>query len=66
MDKDIEAVISADILDAADRLDVTRSNFAAAIRQCQMAGMTIYQMASTTGLTAQQVSDLINAWGLDT
>lgn len=51
---------------AAARLAVTHSNFAAAIRQCQMAGMNNEMIGSMLGLSAHTTATLIALWGLNT
>lgn len=50
---------------AAARLHVTQSNFAAAIRACQIAGLNPREIGKVVGLTPVTVRLLINSWGLN-
>lgn len=55
-----------DRVNAAARLSVTRSNFGGAIRQCQTAGMTPYEIQQVIGINDVTYSYLLATWGLDT
>lgn len=61
-----EGKVDGERAQVTSRLRVTYSNFAAAIRGCQTAGMTAKQIGEEMGLNATVVRELINAWGLDT
>lgn len=53
-------------IQAAMRLANAQDEFAASLRNTQMAEFTPEEMGRVTGLTGDQIRQLLNAWGLDT
>lgn len=47
------------------RLAITRSNFAASIRQCQVYGLTPDEIQTVLGINDVTYAQLIVDWGLD-